>query len=537
MTVYIDSNTFGANPALYADAEKTKPLPRVLPAVQLREGKLNVAFLGDRAPTTDMALSLSAVLAGTQTQILAEYGDAVDGADVPTWEFPFALNSQTLADVLADKQRASLLVGVIATAEGYRREWQILVACDPTATGEIDPEQVESAKTFADAAKRSADNAAESESNAAQSATHAAEFATASAQSARRAELVERYRDQTYCELTIEKVDGYNTSRLPRIEAIGLWSLDLDDGNGAQMRIDDNVQVEFEWGEQTQKTVRIYGAVTKIYFNASDVDGDYRYANRGIYCVSKILESTARIFVFPGGGGEILVDSDSYSTGALVGFSADSFKNWTFTYANRGGLVLGRKGNFDGALSGWRTEEPVVVSNTGIAGNIGGLNSSMINNLSLSVDSDDVGFYFVNGNLNEAKFNYFNPSLVSTTRGFWTDGLRAITSLSFRGAMPKLSDAPNLFVNTALDADSIVGVLNKLPRYTDSDTHRIGFTTTTANTGIAHTDTTETFTVADDDGTEYSVDNCPLFTNDDEYSTLRKAYVLAIAKKGWEVLI
>lgn len=184
MTVYIDSNTFAANPALYADAEKKKPLPRVLPAVQLREGKLNVAFLGDRAPTTDMVLSLSAVLAGTQTQILAEYGDPVDGADVPTWEFPFALNSQALADVLANKQRSTLLVGVIATAEGYRREWQIVVMCDPTATGELDPEQVESVKTFADAAKRSADNAAESESNAAQSATDSAESATASSQSA-----------------------------------------------------------------------------------------------------------------------------------------------------------------------------------------------------------------------------------------------------------------------------------------------------------------------------------------------------------------
>lgn len=90
-----------------------------------------------------------------------------------------------------------------------------------------------------------------------------------------------------------------------------------------------------------------------------------------------------------------------------------------------------------------------------------------------------------------------------------------------------------VFRNTKMSSVNVAKTLNSL-KSNPSVPGRIDFTGTT---GVEYTDTTETFTVADDDGTEYSVDNCPLFTNDDAESTLRKAYVLAIAKKGWTILI
>jgi hypothetical protein len=95
--------------------------------------------------------------------------------------------------------------------------------------------------------------------------------------------------------------------------------------------------------------------------------------------------------------------------------------------------------------------------------------------------------------------------------------------------IPKCTSANEIFRLTAVSAGNIAKTLDSLPSTTKG---KFGLQKCT---GAAYVESTETFTVADSDGTEYSVENCPIFTTDDEAQTLRKSYVLAIAKKGWEI--
>lgn len=98
--------------------------------------------------------------------------------------------------------------------------------------------------------------------------------------------------------------------------------------------------------------------------------------------------------------------------------------------------------------------------------------------------------------------------------------------------LPSCSNAIYAFSYTKMSAANIAATLNSLPTWTDGNTHTITFTDTP---GIASTATDETFTVTDENGTEYSLANCPIFDTDDEAQTLRKAFVLAVVKKGWTV--
>lgn len=100
--------------------------------------------------------------------------------------------------------------------------------------------------------------------------------------------------------------------------------------------------------------------------------------------------------------------------------------------------------------------------------------------------------------------------------------------------MRAAQSAKNTFLNTAMSAENISATLDSLPAWDDGASHVITFT---GSPGIASTATTETFTVTDDDGTEYSLENCPIFDTDDEAQTLRKAFVLAVKKKKWTVEI
>ena len=87
MKIYIDSNTFPASPALYADAEKTKPIPRMIPAVELQRGGFAVAFIGDNGPKEGETLALAASIESSGVQVVAELSDKhIDGA----WGFDFA---------------------------------------------------------------------------------------------------------------------------------------------------------------------------------------------------------------------------------------------------------------------------------------------------------------------------------------------------------------------------------------------------------------------------------------------------------------
>lgn len=96
------------------------------------------------------------------------------------------------------------------------------------------------------------------------------------------------------------------------------------------------------------------------------------------------------------------------------------------------------------------------------------------------------------------------------------------------------NDARLAFYGTSMSANNIAATLNSLKTQTDGKSHLITFS---KSKGIASTSSTETFTSIDENGVSYRLENCPVFTSDDENSTLRKAYVLAVAKKGWTVEI
>lgn len=100
--------------------------------------------------------------------------------------------------------------------------------------------------------------------------------------------------------------------------------------------------------------------------------------------------------------------------------------------------------------------------------------------------------------------------------------------------LPKLSQGQGMFRRAGMSAKNISATLNSLPVLTGSASRMITFT---GCPGIASTATTETFTITDEDGMEYSLESCPIFTTDDEAQMLRKAFVLAVKKKKWTVEI
>ena len=185
MRLFIDTNTFPASPALYADAEKTKPLPRILPAVELQKGGFAVAFIGDNGPHAGETLYLAASIVGSGVQVLAEWSeDYVNGA----WGFDFALTSEALAEEVKKRGSARLLVGIISDDDTERREWQFNTVVYPTASSEeIDAETVESAKNFAELAEQAAKRAQEAQADVsgnAQLAESAKQTATQAANAA-----------------------------------------------------------------------------------------------------------------------------------------------------------------------------------------------------------------------------------------------------------------------------------------------------------------------------------------------------------------
>lgn len=198
MRIYIDTNTFPASPALYADAEKTKPLPRILPAVELQRGGFEVAFIGSNQPQDIATVALAASVEGTQTQVVAELGAETD--DGEAWRFDFALNSESLVAEVANRGSARLRVGVIVEDDTERREWQFTTVVYPTASsGETDVEAVDSAKDWAELAEQSAKDAQEAQADVAGNAQlaenakqTAMQAANAAIEAADNAEVAER---------------------------------------------------------------------------------------------------------------------------------------------------------------------------------------------------------------------------------------------------------------------------------------------------------------------------------------------------------
>ncbi|MBQ7332463.1 MAG: hypothetical protein IJW39_04370, partial [Opitutales bacterium] len=175
MKIYIDTNTFPASPGIYADAAKTKPLPRIIPAVELERGGFEVAFLGDNAPQSGDVLAIAGGIENTRTQVIAGSGTPVPGQDLPTWAFDFSLGAKELVDLITARGSARVRIGIIATrGDNIRTEWQLITSVYATASGEMTTGQVESAKDFSELAGREAEKAKASAEQAAGSAADAA---------------------------------------------------------------------------------------------------------------------------------------------------------------------------------------------------------------------------------------------------------------------------------------------------------------------------------------------------------------------------
>lgn len=186
MKFYIDTNTFPTNPALYADAEKSKRIPQILPVVQLTRGAVQIGFLGENTPPDGALVEFSATIAGTNTQVVLARGEKTANGDA--WEFNLNFNSEALSIALESKHADVMLIaGIIVSTEAFRQEWQFRLSASETATGELDPKQVESAKDFADVAERSAtraEGAAQYAELSSRDASESAEAAQASAEAA-----------------------------------------------------------------------------------------------------------------------------------------------------------------------------------------------------------------------------------------------------------------------------------------------------------------------------------------------------------------
>ena len=218
MKIYIDTNTFPTNPALYADAGKTQRLPQILPVVQLTRGELQVGFVGDNTPPDGASVVFAATIAGTSTQVVAAAGTRGESGE---WSFDLNFDSAALAAALAAKRSDVLLVaGIVVETATERREWQLRLAAAETATGELDDAQAESAKTFAEQAEKSAMQAGQSALNAAESERVAKESQEASAVNAGTAQEASR--------LAISAKDAAEAAAEKNAAALNLKANDSD---------------------------------------------------------------------------------------------------------------------------------------------------------------------------------------------------------------------------------------------------------------------------------------------------------------------
>ena len=200
MRIYIDSNTFPAAPGLYADAAKTKPIPRMIPAVELQRGGFEVAFVGSNQPQDIASVSLAASIEGVGVQVIAEQGESVSDDSGDAWRFNFSLNAESLVAEIAKRGSVRLRVGVIVEDDTERREWQFSTVVYPSASSEeTDTEAIESAKNFAELAEQAAKRAQEAQADVAgnaqlaeQAKQTAMQAANAAIEAADNAEVSER---------------------------------------------------------------------------------------------------------------------------------------------------------------------------------------------------------------------------------------------------------------------------------------------------------------------------------------------------------
>ena len=221
MRIYIDTNTFSAVPSLYADAEKTKPLPRVLPVVEGWAQELKICFLGARLPSENDAVFMVFSPSGSASEVARSTNGvrSIDACGNPEYTIALALDTSAMRVLLGGGKQLNLLAGVLVTnaGAGTRIEYQFRVTVSESVLGvwespvsfaelnlalasareaeRVAKVSAEEAQTFAkgledavDTAERARDAAEESKKSASGFADDAADSAKSSGEYAEAAE-------------------------------------------------------------------------------------------------------------------------------------------------------------------------------------------------------------------------------------------------------------------------------------------------------------------------------------------------------------
>lgn len=141
MKIYIDTETFHAVPALYADAEKTKRLPTTIPVVEGWAQELSVGFLGAHQPAESATVRLVLAPPGSAVEV-ARSTDGVRSADASgnaLYDVLLSIDTSAMRALL-DAARAKtlpLVAGVLVTdaVAGTRVEYQFRVSVSESVIG------------------------------------------------------------------------------------------------------------------------------------------------------------------------------------------------------------------------------------------------------------------------------------------------------------------------------------------------------------------------------------------------------------------
>ena len=333
------------------------------------------------------------------------------------------------------------------------------------------------------------------------------------------ARLREQWKSQTYAEFRFVNTSTTTTQYdLFKVTANGAWWIDFGDGNDAQLQTELVSTPVLDFGSDTERFVRFYGAITKIELADSRTGvGGIRMSN--IVIDSEFLSSVSNLFKFMIADDSIVEIVARNASGLLsdgwrvptIGSARIFAENVRVQNSYKTLVFENTTGNFNiaslGTVSGQKTI--FFSANTGF--------SAIVSNFQIPEN----GLLIIDC-----------PNLSSTTTDFRFI-FKVHESATVLIRLPSLSNAPNFFSGYSANLFSLkqmLPTLESLPVWEDGKTHNFGI-------HCRYTETTETFTATDADGVEYSLENCPSFDEDDAEQTFRKAYVLTIAKKGWTILL
>ena len=247
MKIFIDTNTFADAPAVYADAEKTQALPRVLPLVQGFKGELAVGFLGDRAPSQSARAIFAARPLGSKTDVVqTEPGVIRVEGEATVIRFNITADTTQLAEALGDAESLAVRAGIVVEEEEAlcrpaRSEWQLTFSVSATALGgdQPDPRPSEADELRSEIAAEAACRAAADEALAAEIAAEiAAEKACRAAadealREALAAESACRESGQVRVDSKFSEVDAALAEKADAADAVLLAAADSAEKNAA----------------------------------------------------------------------------------------------------------------------------------------------------------------------------------------------------------------------------------------------------------------------------------------------------------------